>query len=206
MAAATRAVLANALQQLEAAAESDYYLRVLGDPILKQPTAPVRSLYDVDDALIPAMLRIMNEMAGVGIAAPQVGSNWRLAIARLTSEKREPVVLFNPEIIGWSAETIICPREGCLSCPDDATGRSFFRTSTRRHTWVEISYSQFSQSGKGETERRHRMRLEGFDAQVLQHEVEHLDGRCLFDKLPRQQRRRAEFGVSVYLRAKGRKA
>lgn len=211
----TRRVLAEALHNLQlgvgqrresadGSATPALFLRVHGDPILKTPAIPVRSLDDLGENgadLFYEMRRIMEAAGGVGLAAQQAGLVWRVAIARLTTHKREVAVFVNPRIVERSPELGYVIQEGCLSAPMNATGTAFFRTSVRRHAWVVVEHDQFHPDfGK----RTHRVRLEGFDAQILQHECDHLDGRCIMDKLPRPQRRRLEAGVKVYLMAQGR--
>lgn len=173
------------LASVQSTVTDGYRLRFLGDPVLKTAALPVKRVEDLPPDLVPAMKRILAEQKGIGLAAQQVGSLYRVALAHLGDEL---VVAINLEVVERSAETIISPQEGCLSVQSPA-GKTF-RTSVRRHEWARIRYLDEA----GEEQDR---RLEGFDAIVAQHEADHLDGRCIVDGLSRQQRRQAERMVGV---------
>jgi peptide deformylase len=131
------------------------------------------------------MKRILAEERGLGLAAQQVGSVWRVALLCLTDGAFSPkttVVAINPRIVARSKKTVLSIGEGCLSV--QARGR-YFRTSVRRHEWVRLAY--LDEGGN-----EHSVRLEGMDAVIAQHECDHLDGKCIVDGVSRQQRRRAE--------------
>lgn len=100
---------------------------------------------------------------GAGIAAPQVGRSERVCLALIG---RKMTALINPEIIAKSNEMTIA-EEGCLSLPG---------------IWInvarseEVTLSFMTLDGK-----KREMRLQGWDARVVQHEVDHLEGRLIVD-------------------------
>lgn len=198
---ATRAVLERAQADLVAATAAKYSLAVLGDECLRKPTRVLKSAEDVDVAVVDAMNRMLVQYEGLGLAAPQVGSDLRICLARLSIHKGQTALFINPTIVGRSETTELKVNEGCLSVPIDKSGKSSFRTSTQRHVWVDVDHTQFTPDGKT---LRHRLKLRGLDAQIMQHECDHLDGQCIFDALPRQQRRAAERGVAKWVEANRR--
>lgn len=143
--------------------------------IVTYPNRDLRNrVSDADpyDANLYSDLRRMNAvmefMKGVGIAAPQIGIDKRLAI--VAAPNSSVVVLLNPEIL-WSSPEVVEGIEGCLSVPD------LQAKITRPHS-VKVKYTNLSGF---ETVRI----FEGFEARVVQHEIDHLDGVLIIDKLPK---------------------
>ena len=159
---------------------SAFQLRFLGDPILKTPALDdVGGPEDLPPGLLPAMRRVLEEQKGLGLAAQQVGSTARVALMKLNGQVVEAI---NLKVLEYSPEKILSRREGCLSV--QGKGR-YFRTNVSRHAWVWVSYRDTAWQ-------EHTLRLDGMAAILAQHEADHLDGRCIVDGLPRQQRRLAE--------------
>lgn len=156
------------------AAAAGYTLRLLGDRVLGGATENVGPS-TMQRGLVWAMQRIMRDLRGIGISANQVGSNLRVCIVTLDGFER---LLINPRITRRSDRMMRCAYEGCLSVPR-------FRTNTLRHFEVTVAY-------RDETWLLKEMTVHGRDAQVVQHELDHLDGRTIVDGLSRQQRRQAE--------------
>lgn len=148
-------------------------LRRWPDPILRQATNPVDPTDHVVLDLADRMLIVMQEMHGVGIAAPQVGSLSRVAII---VHEDTPILLINPQIISRSAQ-IETDLEGCLSLPG-------LHVPIPRAVSVTVRYvDQHGQSVEATfTDRA---------ARIVQHEIDHLDGRLLPDHLDGQERRDA---------------
>lgn len=107
----------------------------------------------------------MDEAEGVGLAAPQVGVSKRVILARLDKETILQVI--NPEIIHRSAETVVAV-EGCLSIPG-------FQADVERSLTIALN-------GQDEDGNRIEMDLSEFPARVVQHEVDHLDGKLYIDR------------------------
>ena len=147
-------------------------LRFYGDPILRRRMPDVE-VFDTrlrDEA--EAMIDTMERENGVGLAAPQVGLEKRLLIALQMKSPDDsdapPIVMVNPEILVRSRETWIF-EEGCLSIPG-------IRGDVTRPDRVEVRYRDVSGA-------EHTLIAEGMFARVLQHEIDHLDGRLFVDYL-----------------------
>ncbi len=144
------------------------------DPILKQKTQPVGQIDEGIRRLIADMAETMYSAPGVGLAAPQVGSNRRIAVLDVTKadEPRSLIVLINPEIV--AAEGECTWEEGCLSIPD-------CNEEVKRQKKVCVRFQNLD--GEEKT-------LVGEDllGVALQHEIDHLDGILFIDRLSRIKR------------------
>ena len=136
-------------------------------PHLRQPTKPVTDFGDDLQRTIDDMLETMYEVNGAGLAATQVGLNIRVAVIDVTSDRTQPLVLVNPEIIETASEQSM--EMGCLSLPG-------CWAAVKRAGWVKIR----AQDRQGEW---YEMEGEGILAEAFQHEIDHLDGILFIDKL-----------------------
>ena len=149
-----------------------YSIRVFGDPVLKQRAKDVT---DVDGALVRVvntMVDTMYDASGVGLAAPQVGVQKRL----FTYDVGEgPEVLINPEIVETEGEWAY--EEGCLSIP----GFHFeiVRPKLVTMTGVDIDGDEVVVQG------------DELLGRVFLHELDHLDGVLMLDRLDPDERKRA---------------
>ena len=134
-------------------------------PILRQKAEPVVKITRKHALLVDDMMRIMKKAHGVGLAAPQVGIGSRIFV--MSPEDMRPVALINPIIVKAEGEQI--GQEGCLSIP------GLYGDVTRAE-YVEIE----AQDHKG---RSFLYELEGMQARVAQHEIDHLDGILFIDKV-----------------------
>ena len=140
------------------------------DPRLKRRCAPVEAVDDRVRALIADMLETMYDAPGIGLAAPQLGVDARVAVMDCAGreEAPEPLRLVNPEIV-WSSEETNEHEEGCLSLPD------VFGMVTRpervRVRWLD------------ETGAEREAEFDGIRATCVQHEIDHLNGRLFIDYL-----------------------
>lgn len=137
----------------------DFSLRKDPDPILYQKLED----YDFNcgintEEIEQAMIAIMEEDRGIGIAANQVGFDRRVIVLKLKDQK--PFALFNPEIISASEDQI--DEEGCLSFPN-----LFIKIN--RPNIVTVKY--LDKENKECT-----ITLKGYDAKCVQHEIDHLNG------------------------------
>ena len=145
----------------------------LGHPVLRKPARHVTPS-EITDAttqkLIDDMFETMHEYQGIGLAAPQVHMGLRLFVAGVDDpEVGVPsVVMVNPEIspIGEAADD---DWEGCLSIPD-------IRGRVSRQ--AEILVRSLDRHGHERT-----MTASGFQARVIQHETDHLDGVLFLDRM-----------------------
>jgi peptide deformylase len=116
------------------------------------------------------LLDTMAEQPGcVGIAAPQIGEEVRMAVVDCTGHRKVPLsngllVLVNPLVISASQETEI-GREGCLSIPE-------LTANVRRSCAVVVEAADGV-----------RVSSEGFEARCLFHELDHLDGLLFLDRV-----------------------
>ena len=147
----------------------------LPDPLLRQVSAPVERVDDDLRRLVEDMLETMYAAPGVGLAAVQVGVPRRLIVldAADEGEERRPLAMVNPEILSLGEEKRIY-EEGCLSLPD-------VRIEIERPAALHVRYLDIEG-------RRQEMAADGLIATVIQHEIDHLDGRLIIDFLSRLKR------------------
>ena len=147
----------------------------MGNPVLRLTAAPIVDPTDpAVGALAEAMVKTMLAEPGVGLAAPQIGQSLRLIVMRLMADRSDldqpirTMALINPELepigkeieLGW---------EGCLSVPE-------LRGVVPRY--ARISYRGWLVDGT-----RVEGEVEGFQARILQHETDHLDGILYLDRM-----------------------
>lgn len=142
-------------------------IRTDGDPILRKRSKEVKKIDDKILELINDMKETMEDAKGIGIAAPQVGKLKRIIIVDFISQEDEgPIAMINPEIIDEEGSAIDI--EGCLSLPN-------FRASVERPDKIKLSYTNID--GQEEI-----LEPEGYDARIVCHELDHLDGILFKDK------------------------
>lgn len=110
--------------------------------------------------LTAEMIEVMKAEKGLGLAAPQIGELLRVVVLY------DKTVMVNPEIVGRKGFKVLMP-EGCLSIP----GKSFL---VSRFPEIKVTYKNLA--GKTEFDR-----CVGTDAQLIQHELDHLDGKLICD-------------------------
>lgn len=140
------------------------------DPRLKAKAEPVAKVDADIRRLMDDMLETMHGANGIGLAAPQVGVLKRVIVVD-TAKKDEPPMrlrMANPEIV-WASDDEVARDEGCLSFPDQFT-------EIRRPGKVRVRYLDH------ENEIR-EMEAEGLLAVCIQHEMDHLDGVLLVDRV-----------------------
>ena len=150
----------------------------LGHPVLRTPAKEVPLEHLADEPvqrLIEDMIETMRDADGVGIAAPQVYQPLRLAVIEVHRNPRYPqapdvrlTVLVNPRFAYKSEETAR-GWEGCLSVDG-------FRGQVPRHRRVIVE--AFDREGQPFT-----IDSDNFLAVVLQHELDHLDGKVYLDRM-----------------------
>jgi len=138
--------------------------------ILRKKTHKVKNFKDMQLAkLVFDMIAVLDEAGGVGLAATQVGSLERVCLVNAEDELR---ILINPEIKSRSRKKEKA-EEGCLSFP----GRYF---EIERPVRIKVR-AQDLHGGKI------KIKAQGFLARVLQHEIDHLDGKLLIDYLKKSK-------------------
>lgn len=143
-------------------------------PVLAQKTQPVAEITPEISQLIADMIETMYESDGVGLAAPQVGKSIRLITLDETGpkERKNPVVLVNPEFVEQSG--VKESEESCLSLPT-------FSCKVKRYESVTVK-------GLNEKGEAVEIQAEGLLAVILQHEIDHLEGKTLVDHASRLKR------------------
>ncbi|MCG8403552.1 MAG: peptide deformylase [Firmicutes bacterium] len=149
------------------------HIRQLGDPVLRTPSLDVDEFEDTPADEVERMAEIMREARGVGLAAPQLGSLRRLIVIRPT-EDGPTRALCNPTITSRSDEEEI-DEEGCLSLGD-------LRFDVPRSTAVHVE-------AVDEAGQPIELDAEGFEARVVQHEIDHLNGILIIDRATPESRR-----------------
>ncbi|MCX8034427.1 MAG: peptide deformylase [Thermodesulfovibrio sp.] len=144
-------------------------IRKYPDEVLKKKALPITEIDKNIQKLIDDMIETMYKANGVGLAAPQVGVSKRLIVVDTSSreENRSLIVLINPEIIYSEGEVL--SEEGCLSIPG-------FTTRLKRGEKILV---------KGLDRKGNEIEIcaEGLFSRALQHEIDHLDGMLLIDRI-----------------------
>jgi len=145
-------------------------IRVIGDPVLREHALEVETFDRALRKLAKRMIRIMHDAPGVGLAAPQVGTLQRLLVYDVEDD---PKVLVNPVLDEFSDENEESD-EGCLSVPG---------VTMPVERPVEVRVRAFDATGEPL-----EFRAEGFEARVIQHEYDHLEGVLIVDRTSRSAR------------------
>jgi peptide deformylase len=148
-------------------------IRLFGDPVLKTASDPIGEI----TASVKSLISDLEETAALpgraGVAANQIGVNLRAFSFHVEGQVGH---LINPEIVELSGEVVVLD-EGCLSLPE-------IWGKTPRHTRVKVRGMRVS----GE---ELEIEAEGLLAQVIQHEIDHLDGLVYLDRLEATARKEA---------------
>lgn len=140
-------------------------------PVLRQKAAPVPQITKKTKKLIRDLAdTLAQEKYGVGISAPQVGVSQQVFIATINPGKNDERLeaFINPEIIEYSEATNV-DEEGCLSLPNQFG-------KVRRSDQITVTY--FDHKGREKT-----ATFKKFNARLIQHEYDHLQGILFIDKL-----------------------
>ena len=137
---------------------------VYPDPVLREPTEEVTSFDEELKSLADEMLETMYASDGIGLAGPQVGISKKIAVIEYKGEK---YVLINPVI--FEREGAIIVEEGCLSFPG-------IYEKVEAPELIKVEY----QDVNGD---HFEKNVEGFLACVFSHEIDHLNGKLLIDRL-----------------------
>ncbi len=151
------------------------HVRKFGDPVLRTTALPVDRF---DESLAQEIVRmgeLMHDALGIGLAATQLGVLHRVLVYQAYSD--DPLTaLVNPEI-EWTDDELETLEEGCLSLPG-------VHVEVERPARVRVR----AQDAEGN---ELRLEAEGLEARVIQHEIDHLDGILILDRIPRELRKQA---------------
>jgi peptide deformylase len=163
-------------------------VRMWGDPVLRSVARPVERIDAELRARADWMGRLMDDALGAGLAANQVGMLSRLLVYR-AAEDAPLRVLVNPEI-EWTADEEELFSEGCLSLPG---------------VWVEVPRPvRVRLRAVDEHGRPLTLDAEGREASIVQHEIDHLDGVLVLDRLEPDARKQAVRRLREAIAAAGR--
>ena len=146
---------------------------VYPNPLLKEIAEDVKEADDKIKSVIQDLIDTMEDSGhSVGIAAPQIGELYRIIVIDASKNKKcnnhhGRMVLINPEILKW--EGMLQFREGCMSVPD-------YTGNVNRARKVVVQYQNESFETKV-------IEAEEFEAVLLQHEIDHLDGVLFIDRI-----------------------
>ncbi|MEL7302339.1 MAG: peptide deformylase [Pseudomonadota bacterium] len=168
------------------------------DPLLRETSAPVERVDDDVRRLLDDMLETMYDAPGIGLAAIQVGVPRRIVVVDCAGRDaeeadaaetqgdsqtdgaaasddipRKPLFLINPEIVSYGTGKRVY-EEGCLSLPD-------VLVDVERPSTAVLKY--IDRDGEAQEQE-----IDGLLATVVQHEVDHLDGKLIIDFLSRLKR------------------
>ena len=142
--------------------ETELKIRILGDPALRKKAKKVIQANSEHSRILSQMARLMYEAKGIGLAAPQVGINQSMIVADIGSGLYK---LINPKIVSRHGKQAM--EEGCLSVPG-----VYVKIKRAKKVCVEC----LDEAGKPQ-------KIEALDllACVLQHEIDHLEGKLIVD-------------------------
>ncbi len=146
------------------------------DQDLRIKAKPVEAFDEELKALTDDMFETMHSVNGIGLAATQIGVAKQVAVIDISPEKNEPLVIVNPEIQILDPSKREDYDEGCLSVP------GFFEKISRPSD-IKLSYQDLN--GK-----KQEIKPEGLLTKVVQHELDHLNGRLFVDHISELKRRR----------------
>jgi peptide deformylase len=149
------------------------HVRKFGDPVLRATAVPVERFDESLASEVEQMGELMNDALGIGLAATQLGVLHRLLVYRAYSD--DPLTALVNPVIEWAAEELETLEEGCLSLPG-------VHVEVERPAQVRVRARDVA--GK-----ELLVEAEGLEARVIQHEIDHLDGVLILDRIPRELRK-----------------
>lgn len=143
------------------------HVRQYPDPVLRVATDDIVDFDDELQALVERMTSIMSDAHGIGLAAPQLGL--RLRLFTFQPEDGPAQAVINPRIT-WSSDETDTDIEGCLSLGDNV------RVPVERPVAIKVE-------AKTATGEDRSWDLDDYYARVFQHEMDHLDGVLMIDRV-----------------------
>ena len=142
---------------------------IFPDSRLRTVAKSVQSIDDSVKSLAQDMLQTMYEGSGIGLAATQVNVHKRVIVIDISEDKTKPIILINPKITKVIDRAKKVYAEGCLSVPG-------FYEELERPSSVEVSYKNLE--GEDKT-----LLANDLLSIVVQHEMDHLDGKMMVDSI-----------------------
>ena len=140
-------------------------------PVLRQKAKKLENIKEEDIKIANKMMEVMKKAPGIGLAANQVGILKQIVTINFDDKEKNKIanyILFNPSIIKYSKETIVM-EEGCLSLPEQYA-------DVERPKKITIEYID-------KNKKLITREVDGFEARILQHEIDHLSGKLFVDYL-----------------------
>lgn len=149
-------------------------IRVIGDPVLRTPCDPITAIDDRVRQLVEDLLETVDHEGRAGLAANQIGVGLRAFSWNIDGEIG---YILNPDIVEVSEELQEIGEEGCLSVPG---------------LWYPCERPAYARA-VGTDLAGDKVEIEGEEiwARLINHEVDHLDGKLYLDRLKRDVRKRA---------------
>ena len=141
------------------------------DPILRQTSKKIKKITSKEIDISKKMIDLMLKAPGVGLAANQIGILKKIVTINVPNENNEKnkiYTLFNPIITSYSKKKVIM-EEGCLSLPEQYA-------DIERPKQIVLEYLD-------ENEKKIKKEIDGYEARILQHEIDHLSGKLFVDYL-----------------------
>ncbi len=151
------------------------HVRKFGDPVLRATALPVERFDAELAAEVARMGELMHDALGVGLAATQLGALHRVLVYKAYLD--DPLTALVNPVLEWASEELEVAEEGCLSLPG-------VHVEVERPAHVRVR-------GQDETGKPLEIEAEGLEARVIQHEVDHLDGTLILDRISREARKEA---------------
>jgi peptide deformylase len=150
-------------------------VRKLGDPVLRASAVEVERFDERLRAEVQRMGELMQDALGVGLAATQIGVLHRVLVYKAYED--DPVTALVNPVLEWESEEREAKEEGCLSLPG---------------VHVEVERALRVRVRARDTHGRELVvEEEGLPARVIQHEIDHLEGVLILDRISREARRDA---------------
>lgn len=142
-----------------------------GMEILRRKSKPVTEIDGEIFELVNNMMYTLRNADGIGLAAPQVNKDVSVAIIDISLieeyKNYDPIILINPVILENHGEIVL--NEGCLSIPE-------IRGDVLRPEKISLKYFDLNM-------KEHKREFDGLPARVMQHEIDHLNGKLFVDYL-----------------------
>jgi peptide deformylase len=151
------------------------HVRKLGDPVLRASALPVDRFDETLGAEVQRMGELMGDALGIGLAATQIGVLHRVLVYRADPE--DPLTALVNPVLEWSSVETETASEGCLSIP-------FVHVDVERPAEVRVR-------ARDEHGEELEVQASGLTARVIQHEMDHLEGVLMIDRISREERKEA---------------
>ena len=159
--------------------------KVLLEPTRDIPKSDIKA--DTFSQIGSSMLEIMRSRGGVGLSANQVGLPLNMCVIEFV--KSDPHIMINPRLIKTSNTSKVLP-EGCLSLPN---------VSLKINRWEKVTVEYEDVTGETKT-----LEASGLLSQIIQHEIDHLKGLTMLNRVGEYHRQKAKKKLDMYKKHLGK--